>query len=1079
MFRDPDTPRDGMDCDDFVDDDDDHEECDSEAAEGEGLFQERHVGLRLASGFPSDHEVEVNGDSFLHHLSSFLRSPGPCASEPVDENDSEAGHPEVEDSTVGPFAYVFASESDRRDNDHPRSDLIRQAEEGEPDGAAAAAVVLDNFGMPLPSDQPQHRIDRRYLLLCDNQAAPLLFISILVHLFLHSHLAIRSPMDTGKSHAYITYLRSLLALHPSLRVLLITSRITLAYQLKERLKSEGMRCVSYLDPEVKRDPSCFLDASCVIIQLDSLPRLASFPVPFDIVLLDESESTLKHFSAATLAEREKVWERFQFFCSRCAQLILLDAHLGARSAWWLQEMFGEAANANHDDDQSSIDEANLSHDNRELRARLGQPRLRVFVNDRKTDEKTYVNHPTKESFTFAMRSLLQMNKKLAIACNSKRKAKHFHRCIDKWFPKLKVSLYCSDSGAAEKEEVARCNEEWIGYDVVIYSPTVGAGVDFNPVQPHFDAIFAFGVSTSNPCSEFMQMIGRVRKVKDKVVHVYLQDLSPTRYTFHCNREYIHSELEKSNEMLNIPATVNDPRYRQLYIYNRVEAEQSKSMFSALFWKGVEEKGGRKEFASVPYTDQERQALKDDIDAMEEEQKQEECELLVDEKFTSSYAVQESRERLKSSRATARDNRLRQQQDLIDQYGLSRVSACSGYASLKQREVMLTFVQTLGQKKSIEQFRTFCRLNSSLPHWFQDWQRWMMAENKYKDRPEERAERRAYWRALLTKGVMYIAGFLSRRDHSPSSCNHQQRIAQLSIPSLAGSVPIDSEAAAAAAGAAADRYVANESRVAIGPIGVASSTMTSSSSSTATGPKKGRKRRHDSVDDIDALPLRPPTVNEEAGNICSTESTDTAKIEHRLTHEGGNEWLRENWKWIKGELGNEMDEREFYAPAVVIRLANTMLKKAGLKLERFKQRRPRSRTERKRKAITFWRISPQSIAISSMLELAYAIRRGGYLTASHQDLGDWDVQTTLLQWRPAFQWQELTGVQQPYPCSPLQPSSNDVDVAYCDSQPGTAAAAAINSDSEAAAAHPSSSVIPAAASASLGAPDVATTTDANS
>jgi len=89
---------------------------------------------------------------------------------------------------------------------------------------------------------------------------------------------------------------------------------------------------------------------------------------------------------------------------------------------------------------------------------------------------------------------------------------------------------------------------------------------------------------------------------------------------------------------------DDARYRQLYLYNRAEIEQSKSMFSVLFWKAVEEKGGCEVFASAPHTAQARQAMKAYIDAMNEQQFQEECVLLTDEKLLSSFEKQESSKR---------------------------------------------------------------------------------------------------------------------------------------------------------------------------------------------------------------------------------------------------------------------------------------------------------------------------------------------------------------------------------------------------------------------------------------------------
>ena len=88
--------------------------------------------------------------------------------------------------------------------------------------------------MPLPSNRDIHRVDRRYLL--SHPTGSPAFETELQELFLHSHLGIRSPMDTGKSHAYINYLMWLLNKFPLLRILLVTSRIT---RLRNRSKPLG------------------------------------------------------------------------------------------------------------------------------------------------------------------------------------------------------------------------------------------------------------------------------------------------------------------------------------------------------------------------------------------------------------------------------------------------------------------------------------------------------------------------------------------------------------------------------------------------------------------------------------------------------------------------------------------------------------------------------------------------------------------------------------------------------------------------------------------------------------------------
>ena len=98
------------------------------------------------------------------------------------------------------------------------------------------------------------------------------------------------------------------------------------------------------------------------------------------------------------------------------------------------------------------------------------------------------------------------------------------------------------------------------------------------------------------------------------------------------------------------AQYDQPRYKQLYVYNRIEAEQSKAMFSALFWQAVKDKGGRKNQGGEQYTKDEIKTHKQYMSNMEAQQFLKECEQLVDEKFATSAEVQESQDRCNKNEA---------------------------------------------------------------------------------------------------------------------------------------------------------------------------------------------------------------------------------------------------------------------------------------------------------------------------------------------------------------------------------------------------------------------------------------------
>ena len=883
--------------------------------------------------------------------------------------------------------------------------------------------------MPLPATVKTHTVERRYLLPMDT--SDLSFVSLMLELFLHAHLGICSPMDTGKSHAYIAYIRWVLEKYPTIRILLVTSRITLAEQLRKRLENEGVKCVSYRDDQVKRDPSLLATSSCVIIQLDSLGLHKTLQNCFDVILLDESESTLKHFKAKTMGDRPRVWRVFQDLSTRCSQLLLLDAFLSCRSHWWLDEMYQASTST-----QASPDAASLTKDGHGFRERLNKDGVHILVNTIKTDEKKYISHAKKETFYLVLCDLLLNRKKVAIACNSKRICKKLYQDLLKDFPHLKdkIRIYHSEVDAEHRGEIGNCNEEWLKFDVILYSPTVGAGVDFNPPEPHFDVVMAYGVLKSNPCSDFMQMIGRIRKVKDNTVHVFLQNFNSRIPYVHRNEEYIIADLQNSENILDLkdPPLWTDRRYRQLHIYNTWEEEQSNDMFAHLFWKAVADKGGERAFfssSSIPETEKKEQTEekkeKNNKKRWFEKPRDKAIEMeaaqLVDAKFANLFAETDSIARISKNKQTEHDILLIRQKDLIHGFGLTKIKPSEKYVDDAQRNLMIGFVYHMIQDRQKDQFSEFCRINSSLQYWLDEWRR--KARLFKRELLEEMPERGAYQRCRLTRGVMFIAGF-DEDDYVESSS---------SSSSLAPTPPMhghalsrDVSSASSSTNNSTSSDLVNNHRHTNVPQ-LANDTDPPASVRKPPSRKRGRPSGLSREPSLEYPEPASTSINEEAGSICSTKVTNTSIIQDRLTNKGGNKWLRDNAKWINGCLKTSLEELETYKPGHVIRLARKMLHQAGCDLEdggpQQRLRRPGSQS---RPTISSWRISSHSFSMSAMLEIAYGlyIDQSKWISVYRQHLGDWNVTKTLHKWRPEFRWTALTGTYPPY--SPVVPDAQSSD-----------------------------------------------------
>ena len=175
---------------------------------------------------------------------------------------------------------------------------------------------------------------------------------------------------------------------------------------------------------------------------------------------------------------------------------------------------------------------------------------------------------------------LDAGKNIVIPTMSAGYANQIYSDIADKYPHLKLALYTSSSGGQEKVKLKNVDEHWSDVNVLIYSPTISAGVSFDKI--HVDIIF--GAICSNSCSErdYHQMLRRVRKINQKDILIFNYsnftlnpECSYTTYKeskAHClaikdinlKRAYVKDDQNRTK----IAYTMDD--YDENYIYNKAE-----------------------------------------------------------------------------------------------------------------------------------------------------------------------------------------------------------------------------------------------------------------------------------------------------------------------------------------------------------------------------------------------------------------------------------------------------------------------------------------------------------------------------
>jgi len=378
-------------------------------------------------------------------------------------------------------------------------------------------------------------------------------------------LNIHSPYDTAKT----TLMKKIISAYKPKRVLWISYRISLTNDIKGNFKELEFK--SYLDGY------CYKTKK-LIIQIESLLNLCDgcfddFEVPsYDIVIIDEVESVLNQFNSPTFNGNSK--DTFIFLeeiIKNSKKLITLDGDMSNRTYNYIKG-FGESIN---------------------------------IVNKVQKNKRTFNIIDDKELFEKKILNALEQNKKIVIASQSRIRADEIHNLIKNVFPKIKVMLYSSFTGDEEKMKLDDVNNIWVNFDVIIYTPTIEAGVNFDRI--HFNKIFGIFSDNSTSQRSFLQMINRVRKITDDEIVLCNAD-SNNKTIFKLNDvkqfyNYYNAEQQAKNLKCfqkNVEyKTVNNKRirvetydnYSINYLYNLVEeGNKQKFYFMAKFKELVEAKG---------------------------------------------------------------------------------------------------------------------------------------------------------------------------------------------------------------------------------------------------------------------------------------------------------------------------------------------------------------------------------------------------------------------------------------------------------------------------------------------------------
>lgn len=390
-------------------------------------------------------------------------------------------------------------------------------------------------------------------------------------------LNLRSPYDTGKTQM----LKEIIRMHKPQRILWVSYRRTLTYDILGNFEKEfGFK--NYLDGQY--------DADRLIVQIESLGKLNYIfddAVPaYNLIIIDEIESILNQFSSFETF-KGKTQETFYFLRAiidatflKGGKMIALDGDLKERTYNFTKKY-------------NCINVWN-----------------KIIFNKKSLNIISY-----RDDFEQNMFATLNAGERFVMPTMSEKEAEYYTALLKEKYPTKIIRKYTSKTSDMDKLALKNVVEEWKQADVVIYTPTISAGVNFD--LEHFDRIF--GILSAGSCSQrdFFQMLARVRKIKyDDIYLLNHGQFKNNEVVDYWKIEEVKSALietksvdVKKKYMIDgnkMKAVVKLDDYDENYIYNKVEELNKQTYyFLSLFIQMANEKGFKvnNETVSVPKTEE--------------------------------------------------------------------------------------------------------------------------------------------------------------------------------------------------------------------------------------------------------------------------------------------------------------------------------------------------------------------------------------------------------------------------------------------------------------------------------------------
>ena len=361
-------------------------------------------------------------------------------------------------------------------------------------------------------------------------------------------MIVKGQKGQGKTHQLVDYIKK----NEPKRVIFLSFRRSFSKELLKRLKPLGFKDYRGITGGIKDD------VERVIIQVESLNRL-HWTEQADLVVFDEIESIRSQLFSPTVRFKTAVMEKYAMLMKTAKVVVAMDADVSGNTTLQIKQTRGG--------------------------------KIHYIENEHKEIQEQFNEFYTTKMSTMQVElcRALDAEEKLVIPMNRSVKFMEALRSeIVAKYPEVKIQVY--NSKTIRKKEVAEelddVSVSWKKYDVVMYSPTISAGVSFD--EEHFDKCFCYFVNNGK-INAMRQMIGRVRNFSTNEYYYCLQAFGGTSkpttvesYEDHiCSNRFLGEKPDCVVSEEDFDGTREYPYKNTGYwawIYNEIEKNRDKNLF---------------------------------------------------------------------------------------------------------------------------------------------------------------------------------------------------------------------------------------------------------------------------------------------------------------------------------------------------------------------------------------------------------------------------------------------------------------------------------------------------------------------